>query len=52
MAHNKSNTYLSEDRLTTLIREIFRKESKNNRKIYLNLLNFISGNLEITIHKN
>ena len=44
MAHDKDNTCLSEKRLTTLIREIFRKECQKQQK---NLLNLISGNLEI-----
>ena len=46
MAHNKGNTYLSEERLTTLIREIFREELEKQQE---NLLNLISGNLEITM---
>ena len=46
MAHNKDNTCLSKERLTTLIREIFRKEFEKQQK---NLLNLISGNLEITM---
>ena len=46
MVHNKDNTCLSEERLTTLIREIFREEFKTQQK---NLLNLISGNLEITM---
>ena len=46
MAHNKDNTCLSEERLTTLIREIFRKEFKKQQK---HLLNIISGNLETTM---
>ena len=46
MEHNKDNTYLNLERLTTLIREIFREESKKQQK---NLLNLISGNLEITM---
>ena len=46
MANNKDNTYLSEERLTTLIREIFREESEKQQK---HLLNLISGNLEITM---
>ena len=45
-AHNKGNTYLSEERLTTLIREIFREELEKQQE---NLLNLISGNLEITM---
>ena len=44
MAHNKDNTCLSEERLTTLIREIFREEFEKQQKI---LLNLISGNLDI-----
>ena len=43
MAHNKDNTCLSEERLTTLIREIFRKELEKEQK---NLLNLISVNPE------
>ena len=46
MTHNKENTCLSEERLTTLIREIFREEFEKQQK---NLLNVISGNLEITM---
>ena len=46
MAHNKDNTCLSEERLATLIREIFREEFEKQQK---NLLNVISGNLEITM---
>ena len=46
MAHNKDNTCLSEERLTTLIREIFREEFEKQQKI---LLNLISGNLNITM---
>ena len=46
MAHNKDNTCLSEERLTTLIREIFREEFEKQQKI---LLNLISGNLDITM---
>ena len=46
MAHNKDNTCLSEEKLTTLIREIFREELKKQQK---NLLNLIIGNLEITM---
>ena len=46
MAHNKDNTCLSEEILTTLIREIFREEFEKQQK---NLLNVISGNLEITM---
>ena len=44
MAHN--NTCLSEERLTTLIREVFREGFKKQQKI---LLNLISGNLDITM---
>ena len=44
MAHDKDNTCLSEERLTTLMREIFRKDFEKQQK---NLLNLISGNLEI-----
>ena len=46
MAHNKDNTCLSEERLTTLIREVFREGFKKQQKI---LLNLISGNLDITM---
>ena len=46
MVHNKDNTSLSEERLTTLIREIFREEFEKRQK---NLLNLISGDLEITM---
>ena len=46
MVHNKDNTCLSEERLTTLIREIFREEFEKQQK---NLLNLISGDLEITM---
>ena len=46
MVHNKDNTCLSEERLTTLIREIFRVEFEKQQK---NLLNLISGDLEITM---
>ena len=46
MALNKDNTCLSEERLTTLIREVFREEFKKQQKI---LLNLISGNLDITM---
>ena len=46
MAHNKDNTCLSEERLTILIREVFREEFKKQQKI---LLNLISGNLDITM---
>ena len=45
MAH-KDNMYLSKENLTTLIREIFRKEFRKQHK---NLLNLIRGNLEITM---
>ena len=40
-AHNKYNTCLSEERLTTFIRKTFREE--------FDLLNLISGNLEMTM---
>ena len=46
MVHNKDNTCLSEERLTTLIREIFREEFEKQQK---NLLNLISADLEITM---
>ena len=46
MAHNKDNMCLSQERLTTLIREICRKELKKQLK---NLLSLISGNLETTM---
>ena len=46
IAHNKDNKCLSEERLTMLIREIFREEFEKQQK---NLLNLISGNLEITM---
>ena len=46
MVHNKDNTCLSEERLTTLIREVFREGFKKQQKI---LLNLISGNLDITM---
>ena len=46
MAHNKDNMCLSQERLTTLIREICRKELKKQQK---NLLCLISGNLETTM---
>ena len=46
MVHNKDNTCLSEERLTTLIREIFREEFEKQQK---NLLNLISTDLEITM---
>ena len=49
MAHNKDKTCLSEERLTTLIREIFREGLE---KLQKNLLNLISGNLKITMKKN
>ena len=42
MTHNKENTCLSEERLTTLIREIFREEFEKQQKIYLILLVVIS----------
>ena len=32
MAHTKDNTYLSEDRLTTFIREMFIEEFKKKKK--------------------
>ena len=41
MTHNKENTCLSEESLTTLIGD-FEKQQKN-------LLNFISGNVKITM---
>ena len=37
MAHNKDNTCLSEERLTTLIREIFREELEKQQKNLFNL---------------
>ena len=46
MADNKDHTCLSHERLTTLIREIFREEFEKQQK---NVLNLISGNLEITM---
>ena len=46
MGHNKDNTCLSEERLITLIREIFRIEFQKQQKT---LLNLISGNLKITM---
>ena len=46
MAHNKDNMCLSQERLTTLIREICKKELKKQQK---NLLSLISGNLETTM---
>ena len=46
MADNKDHTCLSQERLTTLIREIFREEFEKQQK---NVLNLISGNLEITM---
>ena len=49
MAHNRDQTCLSEERLTILIREIFREELEKQQK---NLLNLISGNLKITMKKN
>ena len=45
MAHNKDNPCLSEERLTTLIREVFRGEFEKQQK---NLLNLII-NLKITM---
>ena len=38
MAHTKDNTYLSEERLTTFIREIFIEEFKKKKKEKKNLL--------------
>ena len=46
MVHNKDNKCLSEERLKTLIREIFRQELEKQQK---NLLNLIRGNLKITL---
>ena len=46
MAHNKDSMCLSQERLTTLIREICKKELKKQQK---NLLSLISGNLETTM---
>ena len=46
IANNKDHTCLSQERLTTLIREIFREEFEKQQK---NVLNLISGNLEITM---
>ena len=46
MAYSKDNKCLSKESLTTLIREIFREEFEKQQK---NLLNVISGNLEITM---
>ena len=46
MVHNKDNKCLSKERLTTLIREIFRQELEKQQK---NLLNLIRGNLKITL---
>ena len=40
------NAYLSETRLTALIREIFREEFEKQKE---NLLNLVTGNLEITM---
>ena len=45
MTHNKDNPCLSEERLTTLIREVFRGEFEKQQK---NLLNLII-NLKITM---
>ena len=45
MAHNKDNTCLSEEKLTTLIREIFKEKFEKQG----NLLNLVSCNLEITM---
>ena len=45
MAHNKDNTCLSEEKLTTLIREIFQEKFEKQG----NLLNLVSCNLEITM---
>ena len=45
MAHNKDNPCLTEERLTTLIREVFRGEFEKQQK---NLLNLII-NLKITM---
>ena len=44
--YNKDNTCLSEARLTTLIRDIFREKFEKQQK---KLLNVISVNLEITM---
>ena len=49
MAHNKDNMCLSQERLTTLIREICKKELKKQQK---NLLSLISGNLETTMKES
>ena len=46
MVYNKDNTCLSEARLTTLIREIFREKFEKQQK---KLRNVISDNLEITM---
>ena len=46
MAHNKNKTCLSEKRLTTLIREMFREEFEKQQN---NLPNLIRDNLEITM---
>ena len=46
MAFDKGNTRLSEERLKTLIREVFREECE---KQWQNLLNIITVNLEITM---
>ena len=45
MAHNEDKTCLSEEKLTTLIREIIKEEFEKQQK---NLINLISGNFEIT----
>ena len=45
MAHNKDNTCLSEEKLTTLIRDIFKEKFEKQG----NLLNLVSCNLEITM---
>ena len=42
----RDNTSLNEERLTALIREIFREESEKQQK---NLFNLVTGNLEITM---
>ena len=46
MVINKDNTCLSKVRLSILIRRIFREELEKQQK---NLLNLISGNLEIVM---
>ena len=46
MAHNKNKTCLSEKRLTTLIREMFREEFEKQQN---NLPNLIRDNFEITM---